>query len=128
MGSWRPDMTNSLRALKILVIAMGVVIVIGTAVVIITIFQRASVNWNESSVQSTDRATVSQTHASGQTSPTGFGTRTLEIPRDSEIVDMVAQGDRLIVRLKLVDGSLQILILDMMTGYRIGLLELRQGP
>ena len=120
-------MTNSLRALKILVIAMGVVIVIGTAVVIITIFQRASVNWDEASVQSTDQVPVSQILTSVQASHTGFGTRTLEIPRDSEIVDMVAQGDRLIVSLNLVDGSLQILILDMMTGYRIGLFELRQG-
>ena len=121
-------MTNSLRALKILVIAMGVVIVIGTAVVIITIIYRASVNWDESSVQSTDQVPVSQILTSVQASHTGFGTRTLEIPEDSEIIDMVAQGDRLIVRLKLVDSSLQILILDMMTGYRIGLLELRQGP
>jgi len=127
MGRWRPDMTNSLRALKILVIAMGVVIVIGTAVVIITIFQRASVNWNVSSLQSTDQTPGSQVHTSGQASLTGFGTRTLEIPEDSEIINMVAQGDRLIVSLNLVDGSLQILILDMMTGYRIGLFELRQG-
>ena len=121
-------MTNSLRALKILVIAMGVVIVIGTAVVIITIFQRASINWSESSAQSTDQAPVSQTHAPGHASPAGFGIRALEIPRESEIIDMVAQDNRLIVRLKLVDGSRQILILDTMTGYQIGVFELRQGP
>tara|TARA_A100001037_G_scaffold101034_2_gene92050 strand:- start:1743 stop:2108 length:366 start_codon:yes stop_codon:yes gene_type:complete len=121
-------MTDSLRALKILVIAMGVVIVIGTAVVIITIIQRASANWGDAPANQVDQLSTSRTTPLDSTPLTGFGTRTLEIPRDSEIVDMVAQGDRLIVRLKLADGSRQILVLDMMTGARIGVFELRQGP
>tara|TARA_Y100001934_G_C11888365_1_gene556474 strand:- start:179 stop:544 length:366 start_codon:yes stop_codon:yes gene_type:complete len=121
-------MTDSLRALKILVIVMGVVIVIGTAVVIITIIKRANTNWSELSVQSMNQVPVGQANVSGQASTAGFGTQTVEIPRESEIADMVTQGDRLIIRLELTDGSQQVLILDMETGHRIGVFEIRSGP
>lgn len=117
-------MTDSLRALKFLVIAMGVVIVIGTAVVVVTIFQRASAKWTEDSRVG---------RAEEGTSPsvairTGFGTRTLEVPRGSRIVGMVAEGDRLIVRLELTDGARRILVLDTMTGARLGTFEVREAP
>ena len=41
-------MTDSLRALKFLVIGMGVAIVVGTAVVVATIVQRAGAGWGTS--------------------------------------------------------------------------------
>jgi len=70
-----------------------------------------------------DQATVPGTVVS-----TGFGTRTLEVPRGSRIVSMVAEGDRLIVRLERDGGGRQILILDTMTGARLGTFEVREAP
>ena len=117
-------MTDSLRALKILVIAMGVVIVIGTAVVVITIFQRAGAKWSEDGAA----GQIERVAAPDSAAPTGFGTRTLEVPRGSRIVGMVAQGNRLIVRLELTDGGRRILILDTMTGANLGAFEVREAP
>lgn len=114
-------MTDSLRALKFLVIAMGVVIVIGTGVVVITIFLRAG-------AKLADDGLAGQATVPGTVVSTGFGTRTLEVPRGSRIVSMVAEGDRLIVRLEGAGGGRQILILDTMTGARLGTFEVREAP
>ena len=117
-------MTDSLRALKFLFIAMGAVIVIGTGVVIITIIQRASAKLSDED----PAPQASQASVPEITAPTGFGSRTLEVPRGSRIVNMVAEGNRLIVRLDVAGGGRQILILDTMTGARLGTFEVREAP
>ena len=117
-------MTDSLRALKFLVIAMGAVIVIGTGVVIITIIQRASAKLSDES----PATQASEASTPERTPPTGFGSRTLEVPHGSRIVKMVAEGNRLIVRLDVSGGGRQIIILDTMTGARLGTIEVREAP
>ena len=117
-------MTDSLRALKFLVITMGAVIVIGTGVVIITIIQRASAKLsNDGPITQASEAPVPVS-----TALEGFGSRTLEVPRGSRIVNMVAAGNRLIFQLDEAGGGGQILILDTMTGARLGTFEIREAP
>lgn len=117
-------MTDSLRALKFLVIAMGVVIIIGTAVVVVTIFHRASTGWGGG--QPVGPAV--EVAASGAAPGSGFGTRTLDVPRGSRIVDMIAEGDRLFVRLEMSEGAHRIIVLDTVTGARLGEFEVRGSP
>ena len=116
--------TGSLRALKLLVIGMGVAIVIGVAVVIVTIVQRAGAGWGD--VQ-TARPAV-ETAVSDAAPRPGFGTRTLDAPRGGRIVDMIAEGDRLFVRLETPEGARRIVVLDTVTGARLGAFEVRESP
>ena len=117
-------MTDSLRALKFLVIGMGVAIVVGTAVVVATIVQRVGAGWGDArSTGSTVEAT-----APGAVSHPGFGTRTLDVPRGGRIVDMIAEGDRLFVRLETSAGTPRIVVLDTATGARLGTFEVRESP
>ena len=117
-------MTDSLRALKFLVIAMGVVIVVGTAVVVITIFQRAAAPGSDAvSAERAERRGPARPEARG-----GFGTQQLEIPRGSRIADMIAEDDRLILRLELADGTRRIVVLDTESGARLGTFEIRESP
>lgn len=117
-------MTDSLRALKFLVIAMGVVIIIGTAVVVITIFQRASTGWGGNQQV---RPAIEVAASDAAPSP-GFGIRTIDVPRGSRIVDMIAEGDRLFVRLEMSEGTHRIIVLDTVTGGRLGEFEVRGAP
>lgn len=117
-------MTDSLRALKFLVIGMGVAIIVGTAVVVATIVQRADAGWGDA--RSTGSAV--ETAAPGAASHPGFGTRTLDVPRGGRIVDMIAEGDRLFVRLETSEGTPRIVVLDTATGARLGTFEVRESP
>lgn len=117
-------MTDSLRALKFLVIGMGVAIVVGTAVVVATIVQRAGAGWGDA------RSTGSAIEAAAPDAAPHpvFGTRTLDAPRGGRIVDMIAEGDRLFVRLETPEGTPRIVVLDTATGARLGTFEVRESP
>jgi len=85
-----------MRALKFLVVAMGVLIVAGTVALVVLIVQRAS----------------------------GLGTMavppiTLDLPADARIVSVAGAGDRFAV---LVDGpgGTRMLLLDARTGRQVG--------
>jgi Family of unknown function (DUF6476) len=96
-----------MRALKVLVVVMGVVLVVGFAVVIAVIAGRVS---RGGSPASTDRP---------------FATKALDIPRGARIEGMTAAPNRLILQLALPDGERQIVVVDLMTGARLGTIELR---
>jgi hypothetical protein len=96
-----------MRALKILVVVMGVMLIVGFAVVIATI--------------------------AGRLSRSGTATRPLaaaaiEIPRGARIEAMTAGPDRLILGLALPEGGRQLLVIDLATGTRLGTIELRTAP
>ncbi len=113
-----------MQALKTLVIVLGVVIVAGIAVIGVTIYHRATNPVNSPVPDSPKPA------AKPATEPgfgPGFGRVVLELPPGSRVVEMTAEDDRLILRLRLADGGRQIIILDMATGKRLGTFELRAG-
>ena len=92
-----------MQALKAAVIFMGVLIVAGVALIIVTLASRFS----------EDKAT-------------GFGERSLAAPEGCSIASAEAADDRLIVRLDgLADrGCQQVLVLDLETGETLGRLSL----
>jgi len=96
-----------MRALKILVVVMGILIVVGLAVVVITIVNRTS------------RVAV---EVPLQTAPA-----TLAIPAGSRIAETALDGDRLLVRLQMPDGTARILVVDSATGKVLRRIDVREG-
>jgi Family of unknown function (DUF6476) len=95
-----------MRALTVLVIVMGVMIVIGFAVLIAGI----------ASKMSRDRP--------GASAERSFATTALNIPRGARIEAMTAAPNRLILELAMPDGERQLVVIDLATGARLGTIEL----
>jgi hypothetical protein len=98
-----------MRAMKILVTVMGIVIVVGFGVVAAVIAGRLS-----------RRESTSATHA--------FVASAIEIPHGARIEAMTASADRLILDLALLDGGRKIIVVDLATGNRLGTIELHAPP
>ena len=117
-----------MQVLKTLVIVLGVMIVAGIAVIGVTIYHRATNLVNSPVPPAAKPAAKPATEPAVRTGPgPGFGKVALDLPPGSRIVETTAEGDRLILRLRLADGGWQILILDMATGKRLGTFELTDG-
>jgi hypothetical protein len=101
-----------MRALKILVAVMGVMLVVGLAVVVATIIHRA---------------TQRQSATPAASSAAGFGHATVTLPAGARVVEMRDAGGRLVLRLERADGSEALLILDPATGAQIGTIDLKPG-
>ena len=101
-----------MRALKILVAVMGVMLVVGLAVVVATIIHRA---------------TQRQATAPAASSAAGFGHMSVTLPAGARVVEMRDAGGRLVLRLQRADGVETLLILDPATGAEIGTIDLRPG-
>ena len=96
-----------MRALKILVVVMGVLIVIGVAALIAGIAGKLSRDRSGTSVERP------------------FATTAIDIPRGARIEAMTASQNRLILELVLPDGERQLLVVDLATGARLGTIALR---
>ena len=96
-----------MRALKILVVVMGVLIVIGFAALIAGIAGKMS----------RDRPAASAERP--------FAAGAIDIPVGARIETMTASSNRLIVDLALPDGGRQLLVVDLATGARLGTIALR---
>jgi len=92
--------------------------------VAVTIVQRPGAKWGDSGPAESAAGTV----ASEAASRSGFGTRTLDVPRSSRIVDMAAEGDRLFIHLETSGGGHRIVVLDTATGVRLGAFDIREAP
>ena len=95
-----------MRTLKVLVVVMGIMLIGGFAVLVAVIAGRLS-------------------HKGG--TPRSFAAA-LEIPRGARIEAMAAGADRLVLAMELPEGSRQLLVIDLMTGARVGTVELRAAP
>ena len=98
-----------MRALKVLVIVMGVMLVGGFAVLLAVIAGRVS-------------------RAPAPIAARTFAPPPIEIPRGARIEAMTAGSDRLVLGLVLPEGSRQLLVLDLATGARLGIIELHPAP
>jgi len=96
-----------MRALKVLVVVLGVLLVAGFAVVVVTIMGRMS-----------QRAAP----AAARLAP--FGNTTVTLPADSLIMEVQGAGDRILLRLDLADGTEMLLVLDAATGTELGRIKL----
>lgn len=108
-----------MQALKALVIGLGILIFVGMAVVGITIYKRAT-------APETARASATVAEGVGEPLPV-FGTADVSMPRGAHIQEMVAEGDRLMLRLRLRDGSPTIMVIDLKTGELLGTVNVRRN-
>ena len=99
-----------MRALKVLVVVMGVLLIAGVAVVIVTIMSRL-----------TQKATPAVT-AAAHLAP--FDNTTVMLPPDSLVMEVQGTGDRILLRLDLKDGTEMLLVLDAATGTELGRIKL----
>jgi Family of unknown function (DUF6476) len=100
---------NKMRAVRILVTVMGIVIIVGFGVVAAVIAGRLS-----------RREAASTAHS--------FAGSAIDIPPGARIEAMTAASDRLILDVALPDGSRKIIVVDLGTGSRLGTIELLAVP
>jgi hypothetical protein len=96
-----------MRAVKILVVVMGVMLIGGFAVLVAVIAGRLSRGGNV---------------------PRSFATTAIDIPRAARIEAMTVGTDRLVLELVLPEGGRQLVVVDLATGARLGTIELRAAP
>ena len=99
-----------MRTLKILVIVMAVVILAGSASLIVVIAGRLS--------KSGPRPALSQP----------FAAAPIELPSGARIETMSTGSDRLVVDIVLPDGDRRLVIIDLATGRQLGAIPLRTLP
>jgi hypothetical protein len=104
-----------MRGLKGLVIGMGVFIVVGLTVVIVTVIKRQG-SEGPSSMQSPAGVSVPVEH--------GFGEKRIQISKGAKVLGTIIDGNRLVVRLDLSGGGQALLLVDITTGQQIGLIRL----
>jgi hypothetical protein len=99
-----------MRALKVLVVVLGVLLVAGFAVVVVTIMGRLG-----------QRAAPAPP-AAARLAP--FGNATVTLPANALVMEVQGAGDRILLRLDLADGSEMLLVLDAATGAELGRIKL----
>ena len=95
-------------ALKALVVVMGVLLVGGTAALIVAIVDRAS-------------------HRTPSSSGRGFDPVAVDLPVGARVLAAEFAGDRILVRVGLADGGEQLILIDTRNGARLGTVDLRIG-
>jgi hypothetical protein len=99
-----------MRALKILVIVMAVLILAGSVALIVVITGRMS--------RSGPAATPSQP----------FAAAPIELPAGARIDTMGVGSDRLVLQIVLPDGDRRLVIIDLATGRQLSTVPLRAAP
>lgn len=99
-----------MRGLKILVVVMGIMLVVGFAVLVAAIAGRISRG------------------GPAPSPPPPFAAAAIDIPRGTHIEAMTVGTDRLIVGLALPQGDRQLVVIDLATGTRLGTIELHVAP
>ena len=116
-----------MRWLKVLVVGMGVAIVIGLTVVIVVVAQRA----DEPSHSTASGTTPPAPPVIGAPTPVDMAAplamladSTVEIPTGAVAEEITSDHARLIIRLRLTDGRTALLLIDVSTGKKLGLITL----
>ena len=95
-----------MRTLKVLVVVMGIMLIGGFAVLVAVIAGRLSYKGG---------------------TPRTFATA-IDIPRGARVEAMATGADRLVLDVVLPEGSRHLLVIDLTTGARLGIVELRTTP
>jgi hypothetical protein len=109
-----------MRALKALVIVMGILILAGLAAVAFTVARRAGAPADEPVATGTPPGISAP--AAGAGTP-AFGTVQVPLADGYAYDGATAEGGRLLVRLRGRDGRGRIVVLDLATGRRLGIVE-----
>jgi len=107
-----------MRALKILVVVLGVLLVGGFVTLVVVIAGRVA--------QRPGSPTAAPTTAPAAGSP--FAAAPIELPAGARIETIAAGPDRIVVHLALPDGNRELVIIDLASGRRLGAIPLRTAP
>jgi hypothetical protein len=102
-----------MRALKIIVVVMGVMLVVGVAALGVGIAYR--INHRQAATPTTMRTV---------TPPNGVP-RSVALPSGAKILAVQSDGGRVMVRLGLAEGGEQLMLLDWQTGATLATLNLK---
>jgi hypothetical protein len=129
-----------MRLLKTLVVAMGVILVLGFGALIYIIATRisapkpapaASVVVPKPEPPPVAAPAPSPAPNVGQSLPQhftpNFGEQTLMLPPGARVSDFSAGGDRLVLRVILADQTQQLVVVDLNTGAMIGTLNVQNS-
>ncbi len=113
-----------MRALKALVIGMGILIVAGFAVLVVGLIQRVGVGGDGDGgvAGSTPRAPIA-----GMKSPAvsgDFGDVRVSLPAGAVVAGVSTDAGRLVVHVRLAGGASRVLVIDLATGRRLGAIDL----
>lgn len=97
-----------MRALKTVVIALGVLIVAGIAALIVLIADK----FGTAAPARTDRP---------------YAPAAVEIPAGAEVVGTRIEGERLILQVRLENGDMRFVVVNLSTGKEIGVVEVREA-
>ncbi len=110
-----------MQALKALIIGMGLLILAGFGVVVVTLYNRATAPEDSGG----------KAESAGDAAPAGslpsFGLARLGLPAGSRVVETTAEGGRLMLRVRGPAGAETIHVIDLATGARLGTIEIT-GP
>jgi uncharacterized protein DUF6476 len=102
------------RALKILVIVMGIMLVAGFIALIISIAYMAKHRETALPMPAPTRAP--------------YAAPAIELPAGARIEGMALGTDRLVLNIITPDGNRELLVLDLASGRRLGTIPLRNAP
>ncbi len=105
-----------LGAVKVAAVVMGIMIVVGVAVIGVTIAKRLSGAGDE---------VTAVVPAAAPAIP--FGERALALPKGAKVTALALESGRLAVALNLAEGGTAILMIDAATGQRLGLIRLTEA-
>ena len=103
-----------MRALRILVVVMGVMLVGGFVALIVSIAHMAK-----------HRPAAAPT-ATADLAP--YTAPAIDLPAGSRIEAMALGADRLVLNIGTADGTRELLVLDLASGRRLGTIPLRAAP
>lgn len=114
-----------MQALKALVIVMGVLIVVGTTIVVVTIYNRMQTLGETAPPAATATVAPAPTPAEATAGPLpSFGDVRVALPDGCRVVEMTPAGERLLLRLGSIARCNRILVVDLGTGALLGSVEL----
>jgi Family of unknown function (DUF6476) len=99
----------NLRVLKILVAVMGVMLVAGVVALVVAVASRLP-------------------HRAPAPAAAAFTAPPIELPHGSTIERTTAGTDRIVLQVDLVDGSVELVVIDLATGRLVGTIALREAP
>lgn len=112
-----------MRALKALVIVMGVLILAGMGLVGYGIVKRVATPERPS-----QPATMPTASAVSAPEARPYGPVEISLPSGARIARTRTSGERLIVELELASGGERLLVLDLATGALVGTIDLMPQP
>ncbi|MFI5021488.1 MAG: hypothetical protein ACHQRJ_07530 [Alphaproteobacteria bacterium] len=114
-----------MRALKALVIVMGILIVAGMAVVGTTLVKRAM---NLETPRRVNAAAERAAPAPGSAVERPYGPVEIALPPGARILRTSPAGRRLIVELELAGGGERVLVVELESGALLGTIDLKPQP